>query len=53
MTYEVQKTKQGWKCTGSFDYNTNDHGIEVPNYLGVTVDAKQSAKAVLYLVDSP
>ena len=53
MTYEVQKTKQGWKCTGAFDYNTNDHGIEVPSYLGVTVDAKQSAKAVFYLVDAP
>jgi polyisoprenoid-binding protein YceI len=53
VKYEVQKTKQGWKCTGDFDYNTNDHGIEVPSYLGVTVDAKQSARAVVYLVDAP
>lgn len=53
MTYEVQKTKQGWKCTGAFDYNTSDFGIDVPNYLGITVDGKQSAKAVFYLVDAP
>jgi polyisoprenoid-binding protein YceI len=53
VKYDVQKTKQGWKVTSSFAYNTNNHKIEVPSYLGITVDAAQTAKAVLYLVDAP
>ncbi len=53
VKYDVSKTKQGWKATASFTYNTTEHGIAVPNYLGVSVDALQHASAVIYLVDAP
>lgn len=53
VTYDVSKTKQGWKASASFAYNTTDHGIAVPNYLGISVDAVQKASAVVYMVDAP
>ncbi len=53
VKYDVSKTKQGWKAKASFTYNTTDHGIAVPNYLGISVDALQQASAVVYLVDAP
>ncbi len=53
VTYDVSKTKQGYKATASFGYDISQHGIDVPSYLGVTVDAKQEAKAVIYLIDAP
>lgn len=53
VKYDVQKTKQGWKVTGNFPYDTSAAGIEVPSYLGVTIDNHQTAKAVMYLTDAP
>lgn len=53
VTYDVSKTKTGYKVDASFPYDISQHGIEVPSYLGITVDAKQTAKATFYLVDAP
>ena len=53
VKYDVQRTKTGWKVTSSFPFNSSNHGIEVPAYLGITVDPAMTAKAVLYLTDAP
>lgn len=53
VTYDVSKTKTGYKIDASFPYDISQHGIDVPSYLGITVDAKQTAKATFYMVDAP
>lgn len=53
VKWEIAKTKTGYKLTGSFAFDISAHGVEVPSYLGVTVDSKMTAKAVFYAADTP
>lgn len=45
LNYDVVKAGAGLEVKGNFDVNIKAHGIEVPNYLGITVkpDVKVSA----------
>lgn len=43
VTYEARRSKSGFKITGSFPFNVRDHGIEIPSYLGVTIDPAMKA----------
>lgn len=49
--YTVSKTKTGWRVKAKFNFDTTKSGIEIPSYLGVTVDPKMHAEANLDLVD--
>ncbi len=53
VKWEIAKTKTGYKLSGSFGFDISQHGVEIPSYLGVTVDAKMTAKAVFYAADTP
>lgn len=53
LTWEVQKTVAGYKLTGSFAFDISEHGVEVPSFMGVTVDSKMTARAVFYVVAKP
>ena len=53
VTYEVTKTKQGWRVIGNFAFDISKHGIDVPSYLGVTVEPALTARATIYLADMP
>jgi polyisoprenoid-binding protein YceI len=37
VTYDVAKSGEGLEVKGSFDINIKQHGIDVPNYMGITV----------------
>lgn len=53
VTYKVQKSKTGWRVTAEFPFDVSQHGIAIPSYLGVTVDAHMNAAVTIDLVDSP
>ncbi len=45
VKYEVKAVKDGWKVKGEFDFDVTKHGIEIPSYLGVTVEPQMHAVA--------
>jgi polyisoprenoid-binding protein YceI len=53
LSYTAKRTKTGTRLTGEFDFDVNRHGIEIPSYLGVTVDPKMHAKATIDLLGVP
>lgn len=53
VAWEVQKTVAGYKLTGTFPFDISQHGVEVPSFMGVTVDSKMTAHAVFYVVANP
>lgn len=53
VNYAVKKSKTGFRVTAKFDFDISKHGIEVPSYLGVTVDSAMRAEVSLDLVDTP
>jgi polyisoprenoid-binding protein YceI len=53
VTYEIRKTKTGWRIKGSFPFNVPDYNIEIPSYLGVTVEPAMKAEVQLEVTDAP
>ena len=53
VTYVAKRTKTGTRLTGEFDFDVSRHGIQIPSYLGVTVDPKMHAKATIDLLGVP
>lgn len=53
VNYVVKKSKTGWKVTAKFDFDISKHGVEVPSYLGVTVESAMRAEVSFDLVDAP
>lgn len=51
VKYAVKKDKTGVTWVAGFNFNTEDHGIEIPEYMGVTADPAMSAQARFHLVD--
>jgi serine/threonine protein kinase len=47
----VKPAKNGWEIDGSFKFNSTNHGIAIPNYLGVTVYPDMVGHAKFTLVD--
>lgn len=53
VEYNVRKSKTGFKVTAKFPFDIVQHGIEVPSYLGITVDTAMRAEVAFDLVDAP
>lgn len=53
VTYAVKKSKTGWRVQASFPFDISQHGLTVPDYLGVTVDPKMKTQVTFDLVDAP
>jgi len=53
VTYNVRKSKLGYRVNAKFDFDVTQHGIEIPSYLGITVDPKMHAQAVIDIADAP
>jgi len=45
VAWSLKKSKEGWQVKGNFDFDVSQHGIEIPSYLGVTVEPKMKAEA--------
>jgi polyisoprenoid-binding protein YceI len=53
VSYTIQKSKTGYRVKAKFEFDVTQHGIEIPSYLGVTVDPKMRAEAQIDLADAP
>jgi len=53
VAYTIRKSKTGWKVTAKFPFDISKHGIDVPSYLGVTVETAMRAEVTFDLVDAP
>ncbi|HNH46128.1 MAG TPA: YceI family protein [Myxococcota bacterium] len=51
VEYTNRKSKTGWRVSAKFNYDTSASGIEIPSYLGVSVEAKQRAEVTIDLID--
>ncbi|MBX2799055.1 MAG: YceI family protein [Myxococcales bacterium] len=52
VAYTIKKTKTGMRVKATFPFNTSDHGIEIPSYLGVTIKPDMTADVTVDLVDA-
>lgn len=53
VAWDVRKSKTGWRMHAKFPFDVQAHGIEIPSYLGVTVDPAMRAEATADVVDAP
>jgi polyisoprenoid-binding protein YceI len=51
VQYTLVRKGAGYRVSAKFDFDVSQHGIEIPSYLGVTVDPKMRAEAVLELAE--
>ena len=51
VKYQVAKSGTSYAVQASFPFDVREHGIEIPNYLGVTVDPKMKATAVIRAIE--
>lgn len=51
VKWTIKKGKANYLVKGSFTFNTESHGIEIPSYMGITVDPAMSANAKFNLID--
>lgn len=51
LRYTIKAISKGYKVDGEFDFNTTELGIEIPSYLGVTVDPAMTGHATFKLKD--
>ncbi len=51
VTYEIKHAKGEYRVKATYPFNTSKHGIEIPTYLGVTIDPAMQAEVQLELVD--
>lgn len=49
VEYTVTKSKVGFRVKAKFKFDCSQHGIAIPDYLGVTVDPKMYAEVTLDL----
>lgn len=47
IKYRIAKAGKAYAIEGTFTFDIRDHGITIPNYLGVTVDPVMKATAVI------
>lgn len=52
VTYNLMRSKTGYRAKASFSFDASAHGIPIPSYLGVTVDPKMRAEVNVDLVDA-
>lgn len=52
VTYQIQRSNSGYHVEGKFNFDTAKAGIQIPSYLGVTVDSKMHAEVALDLADA-
>lgn len=52
VTYSIKNAKGVYKVKASFPFNTVEHGIEIPKYLGVTIKPDMTADVAVDLVDA-
>jgi len=50
VSWSLKRSKDGWLVKGSFAFDVSEHGIEIPSYLGVTVEPKMTAEAKFNIV---
>ena len=53
VSYDIKKDAAGYTVKAGFDLDAGKHGIQIPSYLGITVDPKMKASATVSLVDAP
>ena len=53
VEYTVKKSKTGQHITAKFPFDIVNFGIDVPSYLGITVDTAMHAEVAFDLVDTP
>lgn len=51
VTYNLKRSKTGYRARASFHFDATQHGIQIPSYAGVTVDPKMHAEVNADLVD--
>lgn len=51
VAWSIRKSKTGYLVDASFDYDASANGIEIPSYLGITVDPKQKASVRFSMLD--
>ena len=52
VTWSLKRSKSGYTVDASFNYDVTKHGIEIPSYLGVTVDPAQKARVRFEMIDA-
>lgn len=52
VAYDIKKTKTGYRVKASFPFDTTQHGIEIPKYLGVTIKPAMEAEVTVDLIDA-
>ncbi len=52
IEWSAKTDKLGWKLQASFPFDVAQHGVAIPSYMGVTVDAAMRAEASLRLVEA-
>lgn len=51
VDYTIRRSKTGWNIRAKFPFDTSGHDIEVPSYLGVTVEPAMNAEVVIDVAD--
>jgi polyisoprenoid-binding protein YceI len=51
VNYSAKRGDSSVKVEASFDFDVNQHGITIPDYMGVTIEPKMKAKASVELID--
>ncbi|MEO0606037.1 MAG: YceI family protein, partial [Myxococcota bacterium] len=52
VAYTIKRSKETYKVKASFPFNTSEHGIEIPKYLGVTIKPAMTTDVTVDLVDA-
>jgi polyisoprenoid-binding protein YceI len=53
VSFEIKRDRSGLAVRGSFPFDVAQHGIQIPSYLGVTVDPVMQADAAFRVVETP
>ena len=53
ITYQVSRTKRGYRVKAQFHYDCTKHNITIENYMGITIDPKMYAVVNVDLIDVP
>ena len=53
LSYKIKKVKDGYQIEGDFPYNTEQLGIEIPSYLGVTCHPDMTGFATFKVSGQP
>ena len=51
LTYAIKRVKEAYRVKATFPFNTTEHGIEIPSYLGITIAAEMDGEVVVELVE--